>query len=109
MRITRELLERANDLQDRKRELESMARQIGSELAAILDDLTQALIDSGKRRVERGDCFVELTEGVARVSWKQEFIRIAGSEKAAELVANAPRPLKAKVGRVKSAAQLKAA
>ena len=69
----------------RRKELESEARQIDAECDIHHKDLLVAMEEAGRVEITRGPYRASVVDGSASVSWKAEFLRVAGGEAATEL------------------------
>lgn len=73
---------------ERRKELESEARALGQQNKLVLDDLFKALKDNNKTEFVRGAYVGAIETKKGTVSWKDEFLKVAGAEVAAEISAN---------------------
>lgn len=87
-------LARYCELRDRKRKLESEARGLESEINQLADLAMSYLEEIEKTSATIHGYRVITEDGRAYVSWKDEFVRVAGSEAVTTITANAPRPTK---------------
>lgn len=92
----REWVERDN----RRRDLEREARQIKAENDLVAKDLLTALKAAGKSELSRGPYVAEIETSRGTVSWKEEFLRVAGSAAATELANAAPTKEAVKIRQV---------
>lgn len=102
-KITAEKLERWYELNQKRQELEREARQFDKERELLSTEIKAALEADGKYSVLRGRFRVSLVDGRPTVSWKDELVKIAGADRAAELVAAAPVPKRVQVEEAKAA------
>lgn len=103
-KITEEKLTRWYVLNKERLDLEREARQLDKERELLSTEFKAALEADGKASVSRGRFRVSLVDGRPSVAWKDELVRIAGADKAAELVAAAPVPKRVQVEETKAAA-----
>lgn len=87
-------LARYCELRERKRKLESEARSLETEINQLSDLAMSYLEEIDKNVATIHGYRVAIEEGRAYVAWKDEFVRVAGSDAAAHLSTNAPRPPK---------------
>lgn len=85
-------LARYCDLRERKKKLESEARSLETEINQLSDLTMSWLEEIGKNAATIHGYRVTIEEGRAYVSWKDEFVRLAGADNAASIAAAAPRP-----------------
>lgn len=95
-RITAEQAAKWIELNTRRLELEREARALDKERELLSVEFQQALDAKGQdvMKVGGGEFVIKLVEGNGSVKWKDEFIRVAGSAKATELTAAAPKSKK---------------
>lgn len=87
-------LARYCELRERKRKLESEARGLESEINQLSDLAMSYLEEIDKTAATVHGYRVATQEGNASISWKDEFVRVAGSDAVVIITANAPRPTK---------------
>lgn len=95
--VTLQELERFAELEERRKQADREARNLGKEIAQLRRKFEAAMQADGKQAATRYGFRLVFVEGRPRVAWKDEFIRIAGSESADQLMADAPRPAKLEV------------
>lgn len=88
--MTAETLSRYWDLDERRRQLEREARQLKQELDILEAEISAALRAAGKTQLRRGQYLAMLVDYRAAPRWKEEFIRLAGADKAVEIALNCP-------------------
>ncbi len=94
---TKAELARYCELKERKRLLESEARSLETEINQ-LSDLTMSYMEEIEKNAATIHGYrVTIEEGRAYVAWKDQFVRVAGGDAAAQIAANAPRPPKLNV------------
>ncbi len=97
-KLTAELLSERNQIASKASGLESMARRLRSRLEQLDEVIEAELVKSKKSSIKRcGGWLLAWVNGQAKVSWKDEFIRIAGVEAADKLAKEAKPKLKLKV------------
>lgn len=97
MPITAKSLAHYVELDEERKGLEREARNIQKEIELIGDEFREELKRRKVNSVKEGSYQVQLVDGRASVSWKDEFIRIAGSERAIEIQDAAPIPKRLQV------------
>jgi hypothetical protein len=90
-RITDIMLAEYVSLNEKRQALSREARTIGDKLGIIEEQVEQALKAAGKTKLERSDYVAQLKNANGTVSWKKEFVRLAGDEAATALQAAAPK------------------
>jgi len=75
---------------DEKKELERKARTLGGEMKRLAEHFGEVLKDREQTECKRGEHVVALVTKQGSVSWKNEFVKVSGPDKAAELQAEAP-------------------
>lgn len=108
-KITRKDLDRYWQLEEQRKALEQQARTLKAAAKALEDQFKQALEEAGIREHVVADYRVALVEGRPSVSWKTQFIRVAGAEAAQKLLEHAVRPIQVAISKVASAAAVVAA
>ncbi|MFO0939832.1 MAG: hypothetical protein U0930_03615 [Pirellulales bacterium] len=88
---TKAQLERFVELRAKKRELDAQIRAIESEMYTVHEACVEYLEDKGVASAKLHRFTISLNDGQTIVKWKDEFIAVAGAEKAAEISASAPR------------------
>lgn len=83
--ITEEQLARWFDLNARRATLEKEARTLKSEMDKISAEVMAALEAAGRTEMSRGNYAAEVRPGPAFVAWKEEFLKVAGAEAAAQV------------------------
>lgn len=102
-KITAEQLQRWLELDQERKDLERKARLLARDQELISLALDAALQAAGVDKAKRGDAEVHYVDGRINVSWKDEFLKLAGPEKAAAVQAAAasqPPPKKIQVVRL---------
>lgn len=103
-RITNAELERLEEIAAEVKALSSQADALKREAKAIEEKAAQDLTATGKDNAKRGAFLLTWIEKNGSVSWKSEFVRVAGSEAAKQLTDNAPKSKALAITRVKAAA-----
>lgn len=88
-KLTAEKLKRRADLDAEARQLESRARTLRKEQSQIDKLCEDELLGSGRDSIRRSGYTIAWTAGRAVVRWRDEFIRVAGSDAADELAQSA--------------------
>ncbi|WP_149496196.1 hypothetical protein [Roseiconus lacunae] len=88
----------------RLRQIESQLATIAKDSSALASERKQILAEAhadlestGKDQVKRGNFRLCFEEQPGRVKWKDEFVRVSGSEAAAKLANEAPKTKKLKI------------
>jgi hypothetical protein len=84
-------LARYCELKERKRSLESEARSLDTEIDQLADVIMSYLDDLERDTAKVHGYQIQVTDGRAYVSWKDEFVRVSGGDAAAVIAAAAPR------------------
>ncbi|WP_417745154.1 hypothetical protein [Rosistilla oblonga] len=87
-RVTKAQLLRLNEAISRKQKLDSESRALESEIKQLRTVAMEDLRSTGKSSCKRSGFILRFGSVKARVSWKDEFIRTAGIEKANDLANN---------------------
>lgn len=90
--ITADLLREVHDRNQQRLDLDRQSRTLAQANEAPLQQIRDALEAEGRSEVRRGDLVARLEDGRATVSWKNEFVAVAGEEEANRLVREAPIP-----------------
>jgi hypothetical protein len=90
--LTPETLLLWHERDERRRALEREARQLKQANDQVEDAIEAALLREGKEACRRHGFKLELVNGRAVVSWKEEYLKVAGPEAAAAAIAAAPTP-----------------
>lgn len=88
---TKAQLQKFVDLRAKKLELDAQVRAIETEMYKVHEACVEYLEDKGVASAKLHRFTITLTDGQSIVKWKDEFIAVAGSERAAEISAAAPR------------------
>lgn len=91
-RITKAILTEWEDLEERRLELKRQADDLAKQQAIIERDLFATVLSKGgsTRRIETCGFELSIESKRGSVSWKPEFIRVAGQAAADELIRSAP-------------------
>lgn len=81
-------------------DLEREARQLKAENDLVAKDLLEALKAAEKIKLVRGRFEAEIETKRGTVSWKEEFLRVAGAAAATKLVEAAPEKESVKIREV---------
>lgn len=90
--ITKREIEEYLADEERRRELSAQARTLGKKSELFEARLEELIKQEGgkKRRLNHVGFLLALTTAKGSVSWKNEFIRVAGAEEADKVAAAAP-------------------
>lgn len=89
-RITRATIEEYLALDAQRKALSRQSSDLKKRQDEIEEQLKAFVRDSGERSVKRSGFVLALTTEKGSVSWKGEFVKLAGQERAEELIAAAP-------------------
>lgn len=91
-RLTKKEIEAYLDLHERRKALQRQARDLDKQAELIEEKLMEYVAAEGGAERSVRSCGFVLAIQTARgsVSWKQEFIAVAGEKKAESLIAAAP-------------------
>lgn len=96
-KVTREELWRFLELETKRKEVDRQSRNLAREISQLKTHFEQCMRDDDKESVVRYGFRLTFVDGRPKVSWKDEFIRVAGAEAADDVLADAPRPPKLEV------------
>lgn len=91
IKLSKENIAEFLTLEEQRRSLESQARAIESRTAPIKEALKTALRSSGKTSCVKLGYRLTFIPGRANISWKEEFVRVAGPEEADRITKVAPK------------------
>lgn len=77
------------DLEARRLELEREARKAESDRDLLSKQFQAYLDEMGATSLKRGKFDIAIVDGRPSVAWKDEFVKVAGAEKASALSASA--------------------
>lgn len=83
----------------RRLELDRESRTLKAANDLFEDQVEAALKAAGRQKVCRGEFTAQLVDGKASVSWKDQFIKLAGTDAVAPILAAAPVPLRLQITR----------
>ncbi len=86
LKLTREQLDEYRELLERKRDIDVQRTAIVQAIEQFEATAQRQLLDSNKVTSKRFGWAFELEQANKSVPWKKEFIKLAGLEKAVELV-----------------------
>lgn len=78
-------------LNSERQDLQRRADAIDRQLQPTKDAIKSMLEESGKTSLKRGQFTAQLVDGRALVNWKDEFVRAADADTAAQIQAAAPK------------------
>lgn len=88
IKITRDELNEYAEMLQRKADIDTEAAAIKEAIAQFETKVQTQLVESKKESTKRFGWLFALVAGNGSVSWKKEFIRVAGKEAAVELASN---------------------
>lgn len=89
-RVTRKMIEEYLALDAQRKAANRQAEALEKQQDAIEAQLMAHVRESGERSVKRCGFVLALTTKKGQVGWKGEFVKLAGQERAEELIAAAP-------------------
>ena len=101
MRLTVKLLEELEAKQKELAELASQADVLKRRCKKIFEAADSHLSDSGEDSVTKGKYTIDYSVGSGRVSWKDAYISVAGSDAATKLAKDAKPTKKIRIERTK--------
>lgn len=99
-KVTEELLQQWHERDQKRKKLASEARQLEAENALVAGEIEAAMLADEKNEFRRGEFRVSFVDGIRQVKWKDEFIKVAGSEAAVKAFEAAPVPRKLSIAKV---------
>lgn len=89
--VTKEQLMEFLAFEKQRKELDTRARNLKKRTDALKAHFKEFLNAEGKESIKRHGFQITLVDGRTEISWKDEFIRVAGPLAADEIAANAPK------------------
>ena len=88
--ITRKTIEAYLELDAQRKALSRQASDLKKKQDELEEQLKTFVRESGERTVKRSGYVLSLTTEKGSVAWKGEFVKLAGQQRAEELIAAAP-------------------